>query len=360
MNQVTTLDSGFSIVRNAKVEVNRVFQNGKESAQIIVGDSFNHIFKHDNTVSQSLILGAQAVADQLNGGTYFFHGDKLVSYRNGNHKGFVHTDDSINKLIEHIGYTTKFSKSQYHSNSTDAIRLQNVHSNVEMQIEQYATGGEMNSQLSFAWDPFQSHIRAVFQLVRQICSNGMVGMADFMNAKIPVINEWQQHMEIANKQIQNKITSMVNSRMQIMAENRASVRDCQRIVEACHKRLNDLEVHQDPLEVDRIRKICLVADPAIHLKDHYGVRVLEDKRLGEQAASHLTEFTAWNMLTELASHTRQTSANSNTALHKHANELLIDRAGNKVTNARQTAETNVQVKFDDLDAAFAGDLLEMI
>ena len=356
---ITKLDGGFTIIRNADVQVQHLQQSGKDVARIIVGDKFQHTFKHDNAVSQSLVLGTQPVADQLSKGTYFFHGDNLVSYRNGNHKGFVHSDESINKLIEHIGYTTQFSKSQYHSNSTDAIRLQNVHSNVEMQIEQYASGGEMNSQLSFAWDPFQSHIRAVFKLVRQICSNGMVGMADFMNAKIPVINEWQQHMEIANKQIQNKITSMVNSRMQIMAENRASVRDCQRIVEACHKRLNDVEVFQDPLEIDRIRKICLVADPAIHLKDHYGNRVLEDKRLGEQAASHLTEFTAWNMLTELASHTRQTSHNSNTALHKHANELLIDRAGNKVSNAREMVQNNVQVRFDDLDAAFAGDLLEM-
>lgn len=360
---ITDFNQGFSIVRNADVVVERL-QNSKNKdvAKIYVGNGDNmtsHTFDSKNGVSQSLALGTEKVAEQLRGGTFFFHGDQLVSYRGANHKGFVHSDDSIQQLIEHIGYTTKFSKSMYHSNSTDKIRLMNEYSKVEMQIDQYQTGGEMDSRLSFAWDPFQAHIRAVFQLVRLVCANGMTGMADFMNAKIPVISDWMEHMEIANAQIQNKVTSMVNRRMQHMSGNRASVRDCQRIADACHSRLNDMAVYQDERSAQRIKEIAMVADPQFHLKDHYGTRVFDDRRLSDQAASHLTEFTAWNMLTELASHTNESGGNSDTALHKHANELLIDRGDHRMKTVSNVGvrQTKVEVKFDDLDAAFAGDLL---
>lgn len=360
---ITSFDRGFSMVRNADVEVIPTLRGGKPAAKVVVGVgddmSFTHLFDPKSSVSQALALGADKVAEQLRGGNFFFHNNNLVSYRGTNYKGFVHTDDSINQLIEHIGYSEQFQKSMRHSNSTDKIRLVNQYSKVEMNIEQYGIGGEMDSRLSFAWDPFQAHISAVFQLVRLICANGMTGLADFMNAKIPVISDWVEHMEIANAQIQNKVTSMVNRRMQHMAVNRASIRDCQRITDSCHARLNDVGVHQNDEAVKRIREIALVADPRLHLKGHYSDRVFDDRRLGDQAASHLTEFTAWNMLTELASHTNESANNSNTALHKHANELLIDRGDSRMKTVSNTVsrQSNVELKFDDLDAAFAGDLL---
>lgn len=364
---ITTFDHGFSMIRNADVEVIPTLCSGKPAAKIIVGVgdnmSFEHLFNPKSSVSRALELGADKIAQQLRGGNFFFHNNNLVCYRDANYKGFVHTDESIGQLIEHIGYSEQFPQSMRHSNSTDKIRLVNQYSKVEMNIEQYGIGGEMDSCLSFAWDPFQTHISAVFQLVRLICTNGMTGLADFMNAKIPVISDWVEHMAIANAQIQNKITSMVHRRMQHMAVNRASVRDCQRITDACHARLNDVGVHQNDEAVKRIREIALVADPRLHLNGHYSDRVFDDRRLGDQAASHLTEFTAWNLLTELASHTNESANSSNLALHKHANELLIargdDRMKTVVSNMYNT-RANVGVKFDDLDAAFAGDLLAQL
>lgn len=364
MTNLTTFDNNFTIVRDAQVTVEADIIDDKTVAVATIGNGdqmLQHTFSPKSMVSQSIVLGADKVTAQLQGGTYFFKDESLVSYRNGNYNGFCHSDDGINQLLEHIGFTEEFDKAQHHSNSTDKIRLQNVHSNVEMQIDQYESGGEMNSQLSFAWDPFQAHIRAAFKLIRLICTNGMVGLADFMNCKIPIVNQWIEHMEIANAQIQNKITSMVSARMISMSNERASVRDCLRVNDACHARLNDTYTVQDDETIARIREIALVTDVKIHCAD-YPNRIHEDRRLSEQAASHLTEFTLWNMLTELASHTRESSKNSDVALYKHANELLIDRDDSRVkcvTNSKGNNQSKVSVKFEDLNAAFAGDLLEM-
>lgn len=362
-----SFDQGFTLVRNADVEVVQIPSDG--TTGIIVDQKHQHIFGAKSSITDAVkTSGVEAVRTRLNGGTFFFHnddvkGDALVSYRNRDYNGFIHTDDSVSSLIEHIGYTTDFKRAQFHNNSTNRLRLQNIHSSVEMNIAQYGgQGGEMNSQLSFAWDPFQSHVRAVFELVRLICANGMVGMSSFMNTKIPVVNEWKHHMEIADKQIQNKIQSIVNRRMEVMAlpQSRASLRDCQRVTDACHSRLENPMNINSPSAVKHIKTIAYAADPRLHLQNHYNDVTFNDRRLSEQAASHLTEFTVWNMLTELATHTYESAESSNTALYKLANELLIDRGDsrlNSVSNGQKMTQVAQSVKFDDIDSAFIGDMV---
>lgn len=356
---ISTFDKNFSMIRDGKVQCNVVHDvKNKPCAQFVINDQFVHTFSSKSRISEAAVMnGPQAVEQRYNNGKFFFHGDELVSMKDGFHNGFCHSDENIAQMIEHIGFTDQFDRSIRRTNQAQSIRLQNVFSNVELTVPQYATGGEFNSELSYVWDPFQAHINAAFRLIRLVCTNGMVGMSDFMNTKIPVVNEWLEHMRIANKQIQNKVGSMVEQRMAVMSQQRATVRDCIRVVNACRDRLDSDYNKNRPETVQRLRDIMLVCDPILHLRGHYNDNVFNDGNLADQCASHLTQFTVWNMLTEMASHTYSTGGNSDTAIHLHANRLLID--GDRCASIIQNGinRSNIATKFEDVDAAFAGDLI---
>jgi hypothetical protein len=363
--EIKSFEQGFTIVRNAKVEVQAVqmHRQGKTlgvGARITVGDKFQHDFLPKSAVSQSLAAGTDALANRFNGGTFFFKDgieeepSELITYQDGFYKNFVHTDDGIQELLNHIGSTSNFNKSQHTNLVSKNIRLQNVRSDVSLTIPGMQSGGDMRSELSFAWSPFQSHVNAVFQIIRQICTNGMVGLADFMNTRIPLVNDWARHMQIVDAQIQNKMTNMIGTRMSAMSQTHASIRDCYRVKNACTERLNETANHYNQAETDRLKRIQLIVDPDIHLRGLVPNAVLEDQRLCDQTSSHLSEFTVWNMLTELASHTRASSGNSQAALHKHANAILIDRDG--ATGGNVSNRLQSKLAFQNVDAAFAHEM----
>lgn len=366
---ITKFDNGFTLVRNAKVEVIKqpMSRNGKligDGAKLIIDNQFEHCFDPKHSVSQSLLAGTDALQQRFMNGSFFFKDivteqgeekQELITYQDGHYRGFIHSDDNIAELIQHIGSTHNFDRSAYTNTTSKNVRLQNVRSNVELQIPGYATGGEMNSQLSFVWDPFQAHIRAAYKIIRLVCSNGMVGMADFMNSKIPMVNDWQRHMEIVDKQLQNRMTNMIGIRMQAMSQSHASIRDCFRIKNACLDRLNDVNIVRTPDEIKRLQDICLAVDPVIHLTDKVDISVLNDGRMADVTGSHLSEFTVWNFLTEMATHTKPSAKNTQAALHKHANAILVDRDGGKIHNISQ--RVHQKLAFQDVDAAFARDMV---
>lgn len=360
--KITNFDKEFSIVRNASVEVQRtVNHKGHTEALIIVADKYQHTFPHNNSVSQALVLGTKVVEDRLNGGTFFFHNkpvkenDGLVTFQDSHYNGFIHTDDSIRHLMDHIGFTTEFNKSQYTNTISKGVRLQNIRSNVSIDIPAIQEGGDLKSQLSFQWDPFQSHIRAVYQVLRMVCENGMMGMSDMMNGKIPMINNWEEHMAITDKMLQNKMTHMISHRMNAMLTTPASVRDCFRVNAACLDRRQHVQSFK-PGETDRLSKIASITDPNIHLSGKVHDSILEDGRLSDQVASHLSQFAVWNLLTELASHTQETKSSTQTGLHKHANALLIDGEFKQV---RQFGKNLTRKVFENPDAAFARDMIQI-
>lgn len=359
---ISYFDNNLAMVHNANVELHK----RDKSVSVIINDIFKTELDKKSAIFQALqnndILDVQ---QRLSGGSYFVQAsndstknDELITYRNRDYKGFIHSDDNIRSLIEHIGVNHGKNRKHFRNTSSQHVQLSNVYSRENMNIiTSGGDGTEIDSQLSYNWDPFQSHIRASYEIIRLICTNGMVGMTNFMNTKIPIVNEWTQHMEIASKQLQNKIGSVINTRVKQMtlSQSRASVRDCQRVVEACMQR------YQNPLktaeEVRHIKAIGYAADPTLHLGKHYSSSVFNDKRLSEQSASHLTEFTLWNMLTELATHTAETDSSSNSALHKHANDLMFDRFMRKtVVNSSTGVSIAHNAKYDDIDAAFIGEM----
>jgi len=357
-NQMFT--DGFLMNRNADVEVSTSITPKSKKTVAVVRVGVNvHAFQPNSRVSKALAhCTTDDIAKRMQGGNFFWKGDSLVSFQYGDQPGFVHTDDGIQQLINHIGYTDKnINRVARNRLTSTSVRLSKIHSDVGITIPEYNDGGELSSQLSFAWSPFQQYVNTSFELIRLICLNGMTGLTSFLNNKIPLVNDWQTHLEIANKQIQTKVTSMISARMKEMSSIRATVRDCQRVVTHCNERMANMADYKGNEQAAAIlQDNAIVADPQLHLASYYNANVFSDKRLADQCASHLTIFTLWNMLTELASHTEAVDTSSAFALHKHANDLVFERGiSSGVVN--NSGRVKLSPVFNNTEAALVGDQL---
>ena len=78
-----------------------------------------------------------------------------------------------------------------------------------------------------------------------------------------------------------------------------------------------------------------------------------DKSLASQLPSHLSSFDAFNVATEMRTHTDETSRSSNAALDKMANTLLFDREYNYVASSSRFGHT-ISSSWTDPDEAFIG------
>lgn len=361
---ISNFENQFSLHRDAKVGEAHLQRVGKDHKQslIVNVDGKPVTFGHNTAITQAFIGssdGPKQVVDRLNGGQYFFHKDQLVSYRTGSYNGFVHTDDSISQLIEHVGYTAGEMPRAIRDprrQTSDKVSLQSKFSTVELDIDAMSVGSDMRNELSFAWDPFHMHVNSILKVVRMVCSNGMVGVRELFNTKIPVISDWLEHMRIANAQIQNKASSIVRQRIGQMGNERASVNDCMRVHDACIARLMNATTQLSHSEIERLQNIALVTDANLHCNANYTTNMIHDSRLSSQIASHLSQLTLWNMTTELATHTTENEQNTNNALTRLANALLFD--GDTLARKLNTAQSSSPVVlFDDLDAAFAANLI---
>ena len=113
----------FEMIRNANVEVEQRF-NSKNFpvADIVVDGKHHHRFDAKSRVSKNLeIMTPDDMQQRLTGGHFFFANGQLLDFRDGQYQGFVHSDDSINKLIEVIGYEDGQSGRQQINNMDDLI-----------------------------------------------------------------------------------------------------------------------------------------------------------------------------------------------------------------------------------------------
>lgn len=341
----------FEMVRNANVEIEATRgQNNYPVAVATINDQFQHRFPTTSRVSKALeTMSPSDLSERLTGGQFFFFGDHLIDFRDGHYNGFVHSDDSIGRLIDVIGYTAKDSKEKDNT-ASGSISLSTVWSDNEIEVPLYQTGGEFRSILKFMWNPFARDVSSSFELERLICANGMTGLTSFLNTKIPLINRWEEHLDIASRQIQNKVSGKVVARLGEMGDERATVSECQAVVEHADKRLQNGNLYE--MARDRLKNIGRIASPILHLGKVYKENVFSDRNLGAQMPAHLTTFDLYNMITEMNTHTEETEGSSAHALDVMANGVVFSRQ-DLSNHASRFGQPSVS-SFSDPEAAFFG------
>lgn len=352
--------SDFSLIRGGKVELTSVVDHKKRNvAEIVVDGKYHHRFSHNSRISKHLdVMQPKDLEARLNGGTFFFIGDQMVDMRDGQYDGFVHTDESVSVFMDVLGYQAKKSlprhRGRINEDTEDDLVLRKVWTKDEITVPGYAQGADFNSELSFVWNPFVKTINSSFDLVRLICSNGMVGLTSFLNTKIPLMNRWNEHLDIASRQIQNKVNGIVVDRVKAMSTERASVADCLLLEQHAFNRLVGGQ-DKDPAERDRLKTLISAVSPKFHLHNTYQDAVFADKNLAAHLPAHLSNFDVFNIATELRSHTGQSAKSSDNALDKFANGILFDREDNFVASASRYNSPKV-ASFSSVDRAFFGQM----
>lgn len=344
----------YELIRNAKVRVT-ASRNSKNFpvATIVVNNTYKHTFDAESRVSRNLeTMDVSALESLMSGGTYFFVEGQLVDFRYGNYAGFVHEDESIRQLVKVIGIVeAKELSTRLQDNlTTNNFSLGKSWSKNQIHVPEYNDGGEFKSELLFSWNPFVKTVNSAFMLWRLICENGMRGVTSFLNTKIPLINRWEEHLEIANAQIQNKVDGMVKRRLAGMGDQYATVAELQQI--ASHARNRFERTMQGEAAHDQLRNIIQIADPAMHLGNTYRENVFKDKRLGAQVPGHLSLFDAYNLATEIRTHTRATDGSSDLALDRMANDFIFNHEDLTQHSARFVKPRDAS--FDNHEKAFFG------
>lgn len=325
----------FEMIRNADVEVEQTF-NSKNFpiANITVNGQLTHRFDASSRISKSLdVMTPSDLAGRLDGGNFFFANGQLLDFRDSNYRGFIHSDASIGKMIEVIGYTGKdedtggaqidrMRRKMFNSTNADVV-LSKVWSDHEIEIPLYNDGGQFSSRLSYKWNPFMKDVHSAFDLVRLICANGMTSLSSFLNTRIPLVNRWEEHLEIASRQIQNKVSNKVIARLAEMGGERATIAECQLIVEHADERMKG--ENTDRASRERLKHISMIASPLLHLGSMYKENVFSDRRLGAQLPAHLSTFDIYNMITEINTHSQETPKSTARAVDMAANALVFDR-----------------------------------
>lgn len=351
----------YELIKNAHVTVQKVFEYRatKPQAEITINDKYVHRFPRTSRISQHLdVMEPDALAERLSGGQYFVIDDHLVDFRDNQYIGFVHSDDAISKLIDVIGYssnpTMKFGVDNLELASK--IQMQHEWNNSEISVPGFHQGGEFNSILSYRWSPFVKTVNSIFGIVRLICTNGAVMTSPIVNAKVPLFNRWEEHLDIAARQIQNKVSRIIERRVQIISNKRASVADCNLLVQHCNGRI----LHSDdPDDIAMLIKIRDAVDPMVNLSGIYQQSAIMNGTVSSFLPAHLTKYDAYNIATEIRSHTHQTTDSSARALDIYATKLLIGDA-NPHTSTSSDNSAIIQTttvgtaSFADRERAFYG------
>ncbi|MGZ8924534.1 MAG: hypothetical protein ACXW2E_01495 [Nitrososphaeraceae archaeon] len=354
------MNNVYELVKNAKVEVTRVINDKHDiQALISVNDTYEHLFPYTSRISKHLeMMSPNDLAERLTGGSFFFVEDSLVDFRDGHYTGFVHSDDTISNYMDVMGYVRKNEIELKHIQKYSLINeeigispilLRKVWDKSQISVPGYSSmGGDFDSVLSFTWNPFVRTVNSAFDLVRIICENGLIGLTSFLNTRVPLENRFEEHLNIATKQIQNKINSIVNERVGIMAQKPASLADVLLLEEHALERLYSTVISS---EHQRLTTIINAISPKVQLADIYRPTVFEDKRLAAQVPSHLTQFDVFNVATELRTYTTPTKKSTDNALDKFANAKLFD-PGNDVVALQKSS--NDDYAFENASKAFFG------
>lgn len=347
------------LLRHAPVTVDSNIDARNPVAIINVGD-YQHMFSTSSRYSKALsVIEPSDLESQLSGGHFFFVDGKLIDLREKSYTGFVHTDDGIANLAEVIGIrddkAQALSRPGVRRREKKQSLLTKTWSNVPFEIGE-SKGSQFRSEVSFRWDPFSPFINTNFLIERLICLNGMVAQSTLFNSRIPVVNRWQEHLDIASKQLQNKLVSMIRNRLKSMTIKRASIDELSLI--ETHAR-NRLASDHDDLTNEEFRtlsNIARAAAPIPHLHGIYRESVFQNWSLSRQLPGHLTAFDAFNMVTEMRTHTPepQTSTSTNLALDRLASLMVFDRKDlAPIANEMEVPELST---FSDTDRAFFGEV----
>lgn len=364
----------FEMVENADVKLKLSVQGNEGSDRtrnILTMDVAGR--RHEFGTKSRLYKQLNAVPlkdlqERYSGGKFFFLGDNLIDMRDSNYTGFHHSDDSLAELMKHVGVSDRKEASKMHGHSfsgnygslSNEQVLMRQWGQEALELPSMDEGGQFNAAMAFLWNPFYKDVRTSLGIERLICANGMTVARNFLSYTVPVVNQHEENLEIAYKRMQQKVQTELSRKLDGLQHQRASVATVGRLFNHVEERLEGMGLNNgffnpeaNKVARTRLRELSAVINPEKFCPEY--TQAVHGKGTGSVAAkvpSHLTCFDAWNVATELQSHTGETPKSSNRALNMIANDLMFTTI-EKDSQATMGVSPNVSA-FSDPNAAFMG------
>jgi len=321
----------FKIIRNANVEAKVVGgHNGNVMPRlgIVVNDTYEHTFSEASKESALLMqMDLNTISAIFTGGTFVFYNDKLRDYRRGDYTGFIHNDESINKLSDIIGVTDFSGKksavngifNRVRSRANNGLMMGGEWDKFDLDISSLGDGGSFNNRLMFKYSVFSRNIVTSLEVERLICTNGMVGLSDFLTYEVPIISGWEDNLKVVCNKIKPEISEVMRQRFIAMSEDMATIADVSDANTILKSRMDRAEGIEDR---QRLSLLSNLTDLQKNLGSYYHQDVFNSRK-SKFIASDLTQFDVYNILTEASSHTHGDEVNDGQA-QRLANRLMFD------------------------------------
>lgn len=340
-----------TMFRNAAIDID-VTSNELLRIEMKDDPSKSYVFKKGDSVYSNLQgLTWEDVKKRFDGGSFFFVNNSLFDYRTSEYKGYVASDEAINILNTEIGVSDKRKlevKNVINPVKSDKYTLRGAVSRGELEVQGMSDGGHFKTAIAFSWNPFYTDIHSDAFLERLICSNGMVATSNAMQYRIPIINDWKENLEVATRRLQQKFKGMVVESLEDLTRHRASVGTIQLLNNHLKQRYH--VAANNPAEKDRLKQLLNLTNASEHCADVYKMKVFQNQSIAKMLPSHLTAYDAFNIATEMASHTREISGSSDIAINRVAAGILFD--GSEKKSQASFVTLPKLSEFSDPDEAF--------
>lgn len=308
-------------IRGAKVKVSVDLGLALPRLKIEVNEKYEHVFTPNSKESRLLAqTDLETIHRLFNGGSYFFVNGVLRDYRASTYKGFQHSDDAILALATKIGYSVTDPKKAKENSIFQGIRhnlngafLGGEWDKFDLELPGFGDGGKFENRLVAAWSPFRTGVIITVDMLRLVCTNGMVGQSPMVTYEVPVVNDWNNNLEIASRQLRPRFNEVIRRSVEAMPDKRASLYE----VERAHKLLKQRSGGVIDT-TSSLRDLVELTDAAKHLRSHYN----DDQLARNELPSHLTRYDVFNILTEATTHHGREERNDR-AITAYLNEFVF-------------------------------------
>ncbi len=329
---ILNFDHSIILDLNAQPVIEVLEQPKGRPSVLLTTDHVTHEFKPGTAIADQLqFTTPEHLAQRLQGARLFIKDGELLDYRYADYNGVIHSQSTIESMIKHIGVE---------SNSRNVHgTLCSERRDIGMSFlrDRLGESGDFNLKVNFAWSPFMTNLTSTMDLIRLICTNGMRATNELLQAKVPVLNRWEEHLAIASKQLENRAQGMFENRFKEMISQRASLSTVNEIRAHAEERMKG-EATFDQMAI--LRGIMDLTDVTRWSNGVITQDMLESVSSAHAPTmpTHLSQYTAWNMITELDSHTSIVDGSSSLALTRMANRALF--APKASYAAQRTASVN--------------------
>ena len=170
--------------------------------------------------------------EQFTEGRFFVVDDEVIDYRLQADLKFLHKDEDIKQLVDHLGFAKPISGAFQPGNRNRHTRhgISRV-IQARSQTEAFeasaidSLGGQFDIYTGFKWSPFSLDIHSYIEMWRLVCENGAIANAPLVNARIPMMNQWKENLEISNQVIRHNFDKIVMPRLAALPNERISMAD---------------------------------------------------------------------------------------------------------------------------------------